>query len=362
MTYEYILKTCNFLDLDCETTSKFISTKDLVVNDPFLFAKANELLIDLFVEMDDFKINNILTYFPLYEDKLDEYKFMFPALIFLGGIQMALEHYEHKSIDISIAKETFSDFNIWLMDNKTKTGFYGLSELKWLYKHLTLRIFRLGRLQFEPIDLKTFDYFVYQDIKSKKLYTFHKGGKSFRADGNINGNNGIFDIESSFISVFKKTNDYIIGNLVNTRQGTLETSITKLKNSNLELILSGNDKALNVHIASGHPLTPIEVQKSYNLANVFFKEDKFKAFVCFSWLLDTSLLKIIDNNSNILSFQKNFMLFPSLTRTPQIYSRIFGSNFVPKETSQNSSSLERGIIENYKKGMIFKNGAGFKLI
>lgn len=57
--------------------------------------------------------------------------------------------YQAKSIDDSIFFDTMSDIKIWIDDCQKHTGQQGLEELNWIKLHLDLKIFKLGRLQFQ---------------------------------------------------------------------------------------------------------------------------------------------------------------------------------------------------------------------
>ena len=72
-------------------------------------------------------------------------------------IRMAVEVYEkykEKQIEEQIYFDTFSDFRIWSEVCEKKCGACGLTECEWLSLPLELKIFRLGRLQFEPVCLQ----------------------------------------------------------------------------------------------------------------------------------------------------------------------------------------------------------------
>ncbi|GGD53284.1 acyltransferase domain-containing protein [Paenibacillus nasutitermitis] len=61
------------------------------------------------------------------------------------------EKYKLQQIDDAIYYDTFSDFQNWCMQCKADTGEYGIEEYNWLKEHVQLRLFRLGRLQFQPL-------------------------------------------------------------------------------------------------------------------------------------------------------------------------------------------------------------------
>lgn len=49
--------------------------------------------------------------------------------------------------------DTMSDITIWAQHCQKTTGINGIEEYKWSEKSLDLQLFRLGRLQFEPMAL-----------------------------------------------------------------------------------------------------------------------------------------------------------------------------------------------------------------
>ena len=60
------------------------------------------------------------------------------------------EQYAALGISEQIWKDTMSDIRIWSDKLLRDTGIIGLREMGWLTNHLTLGLFRLGRLQFQP--------------------------------------------------------------------------------------------------------------------------------------------------------------------------------------------------------------------
>ncbi len=65
----------------------------------------------------------------------------------------AYEEYRIRGISDEIYYATFSDIEIWSSTCKRDFGEYGIEEYNWLQEHVQLRLFRLGRLQFQPIAL-----------------------------------------------------------------------------------------------------------------------------------------------------------------------------------------------------------------
>lgn len=61
------------------------------------------------------------------------------------------EEYQKKGYTDKVFDQTFYDITIWCKECYRKHGVYGLEELWWLGQSVKMKLFRLGRLQFEPI-------------------------------------------------------------------------------------------------------------------------------------------------------------------------------------------------------------------
>ncbi len=79
-----------------------------------------------------------------------------PLLMLSLIIRLAIEAhsvYAERQIPDRVYWATFSDIALWACDYEKAAGRPGLTEWRWLSLHAALRLFRLGRLQFEPIRL-----------------------------------------------------------------------------------------------------------------------------------------------------------------------------------------------------------------
>lgn len=63
----------------------------------------------------------------------------------------AYDEYQKRGISDTIYFDTMHDLAIWAENCHTATGIWGISEIEWLPLHIKLQIFRLGRLQFQPM-------------------------------------------------------------------------------------------------------------------------------------------------------------------------------------------------------------------
>ncbi len=59
--------------------------------------------------------------------------------------------YQAEGIPEKIYVETMTDLDVWAQVYKNEHGVLGIKEYKWVEKSLDLKVFKLGRLQFEPV-------------------------------------------------------------------------------------------------------------------------------------------------------------------------------------------------------------------
>lgn len=64
------------------------------------------------------------------------------------------DRYQELHLSDEVFDETFSDLTIWSEVYCQEHGGYGLAEAGWLAKSVKMQLFRLGRLQFEPMLLE----------------------------------------------------------------------------------------------------------------------------------------------------------------------------------------------------------------
>lgn len=77
----------------------------------------------------------------------------------------AYEEYRIRGIEDEIYFDTFSDIELWCSKCMQDFGEYGIEEYNWLQEHVQLRVFRLGRLQFQPYVLDQ-----ELEVEGRKIY------------------------------------------------------------------------------------------------------------------------------------------------------------------------------------------------
>jgi len=79
---------------------------------------------------------------------------MWVLALYLRWAADAFKIWRGAGIPDEIAVDTFRDITIWSNRYRARTGKIGLIEWVWHTIHIKMKIFRLGRLQFEPVLLK----------------------------------------------------------------------------------------------------------------------------------------------------------------------------------------------------------------
>ena len=73
--------------------------------------------------------------------------------LYLHWLEDMHARYEALGIPEVVYQDNLKDIALWCEDFTAKTGLPGIKEWRWVGKSLRMELFRLGRLQFEPITL-----------------------------------------------------------------------------------------------------------------------------------------------------------------------------------------------------------------
>ena len=126
------------------------------------------------------------------------------------------------------------------------------------------------------------------------------------------------------------------------------------------------DVVLEAHIPQGEPLDNDECIKSFNMAREFFKkffpEKNPLYFMCDSWLLCPDLVKIADENSNLVKFMKMWTQFPfDGDNSHQAMERVFGFGFKREDlaSAPEKTRLQKRLKEHLLNGGEINMSAGY---
>ncbi len=130
-----------------------------------------------------------------------------------------------------------------------------------------------------------------------------------------------------------------------------------------DMHIRANDQIINVHIPSSGKLTQEQCMDAYKQAYEFYKDyhkDGVLYMYCHSWLLEPALEEILDENSNIIKFKRNFKVFRTDKRDvfPDAWRVFMKKEDVPIEEYPEDNSMQKKIKEYLLKGNTIGYGLG----
>lgn len=296
----------------------------------------------------------------LYGEKLFR---LHPVLVLLMRLPWLISEYRACGISDEVLRDTLSDLKIWMNVCERKTGRVGLLEYGWLSNHFSFRLFRLGRLQFIA-QKGGVPAYAYRHKASGVVMVLCPDGAQYHQDGEGAGVNGRA-YDNVWQSVLKTENGVVTGCLIHPSGYAAEKRV-RLDLGEWELAYQPGDSVLDMHIAEGSPLDPIEVRKSLERAPSFFESHLgikgIKAFTCSSWLLDNNIAQM-QPDGNIAAFQRFFRLVPHADSSDwQNRQRAFGDPDVDILKAECKTSLQKAIQAWYKAGRYCRHAAGIILL
>lgn len=189
------------------------------------------------------------------------------------------DNYKSYEIPNSIIFDTFRDVSLRAKIYYDKTGKVGISknDVIWFRHIMNVEIFKIGTIQYQPF---------------KMLYLDEEG------------------IGEPYMTFEKEQKE----------------------------ILPIGTPVLNCHIQQGADINCQLVDESLENAKFFFLKYfpaiKYKAFLCYSWLLYPPMLKHLPEESNILQFAKRFKIIGSCNDSEQAIENLFdNANHIPIKTT-----------------------------
>ena len=123
---------------------------------------------------------------------------------------------------------------------------------------------------------------------------------------------------------------------------------------------------LDVHIPDIGPLDPDDCDRSFALARRFFAEHfpsfDYRAFMCFSWLLDDQLGDYLAADTNIMRFQRRWRLVQPERPTPDragVLRLVFRRIDPDLDDLPQGTTLQRTIVGHLRAGREWETGLGY---
>lgn len=203
------------------------------------------------------------------------------------------DEYKERGISDHVIFDTFRDVSLRAALHCRRTNKAGISkeDVIWFRHIMNVAIFKIGSLQFQPFQM------IYLDAET------------------------VGEPYMSFTEEQKKT-------------------------------LPEGTPVLNCHIQQGADLSPESVDFSFRMAKDFFTEhfpkERYKAFLCYSWLLYPPMLKRLREDSNIKQFADRFSIIGDCLDSEQAREFLF-SDGTRKEISGKATSLQKLALQHPKE-------------
>ncbi len=278
-----------------------------------------------------------------------------------------IQQHRDRGIPELITQDTLADIELWIKEHRARYGMFGLEEFGWLINHLSGRLYKLGRLQFN-FEFWDYDFHVFRHRQTRRVVMLTGADHEFRADGQFSDADGNTGTIPDWLSVFHEPRPALIrGNPVAPTGHALPDCV-ELSLAEWEPIFRQGTPALGVHIPATGPMSHAECGAAFHQARLFFPkhfpERHWRAFTCNSWLLDPQFEGRLPETANVLRFLKEWFLFPVPKATAeQHYERIFGWQFAklaPQDiaTAPQATSLQRVLVDYVKAGGRWRMGGG----
>lgn len=197
--------------------------KELKLEELYSILQVPQDAIDKFnLIKDSINIDYVTQLFYQDEDKFFEYldsefneKYLEVLYIYINLAQKLYEMYIENGIDLTIYFDTIDDIRIWALNCVKETGVYGLKEVYWLNEHLRMRLYKLGRLQFQKREATEFmdlikennlieyikrDYFYFVHIPEGERLSYELVLDSYQRAAQFYQDEMVFAVESWILS------------------------------------------------------------------------------------------------------------------------------------------------------------------
>ena len=283
-------------------------------------------------------------------------------ILILSGYPAMEKLYTDKGYPRQIMLDTFMDVGVWAKQWQCEYGICGVKQnptIGWEMGLLQGVIFRLGRLQFHTYDFNC-DEHVFRRRETGKLQALAGDKIRYNRQGLIDGVEDNWDKNGYWFSSYSEKDSKAYGNPISP-DGYAHKETLELDLRDWQLILQKGDQALNVHIPADGPM-PVEAcmdafKQALGFFPKYFPECKFKAFCCFSWLLDPQFKDLLKESSNIIRFQRCGYLLP-FPGTSATVGRVFGQEATSKgiDIVPHDSGMRKSFAAFLRSGGVFHNG------
>jgi len=160
------------------------------------------------------------------------------------------------------------------------------------------------------------------------------------------------------------TEDEVVGHRI-LPVGRAEQVVTRLSREEWRPVLAPGDPVLHLHIPQAAPLDMDACRRSLDEAVSFFPahfpDRPFRAFACYSWLLDAQLEELLPETSNIVRFLRQMYLIPVVDNGSAPFFFAFDEAPTDLRLAPRDTTLRRVLVDHVLGGGRWRGGGCFLL-
>lgn len=227
-------------------------------------------------------------------------------------------------------------------------------DFPWVLNFYSCSIFLLDRFLFIPHKFED-SLKIYRNSETNNILAFHDADKHFRRDGQPDGINDVYDTKLGFTTVWYEDTETLSANIINPL-GFVQSELVTIKKNEWNLALDKGDTLLALHVPSGSGYNVERLQKSMALAIQFYEqyypELNIKGFWSSSWLYDSRLSLVLNEESNIVQVQRQFFTYPTGENDSMLRYELFGRRDADpiNENLELKTSLQKEAVNYMKTG------------
>ncbi|EGG37384.1 acyltransferase domain-containing protein [Paenibacillus sp. HGF5] len=289
---------------------------------------------------------------------MKKYGELYSFLLLLACVVPSMKMLEKRSVPLTYYEDIPHQPLKLQMEKLALQGDAKVHDFPWVMNFYTCSIFLLDRFYFIPYRFED-SFTMFRHRNTQEVLALRHPGEDFRSDGQQNGINDVYDSQGRFTSEWQENAEFIIANRINP-MGFVERETTPILKKDWDTVLQKGDTLLALHIPSGPGYTPDRLRNSMAMAIEFydryFPELPIRGFWSSSWLYDTRLSLVLDNEkSNIVHVQRQFYNYPTDEGDGMLRYEVFGDrNADPAlNTGEYPTSLQRAAAEYMRTGARF---------
>ena len=318
-----------------------------------------DLMIHIYTLIVIIKEKADIKYLPIPDRKRLDTDFL-PMFSLLWFLEDMIADMERRNVPFQVISDTLQGFDAEINDYYDMFHRSGMRiYVGWFLLFVRCELIRCGRLNFQ---MTTFN---------KKIRAYKKGddikvlidGDYVHEKGMIFGSEKQDDEEGKYFAEIVEEGDTVTGYACNEFGECVKEKVTLV---GYEEVLRQGDKIISVHIPAHDPFTYEICEESYKIAREVFKncypEFEYKAFCCFSWMLEKRLKQIMGRDTNITRFADKYVGFPLKSGGGGCFSFLYHLNGkVPIEQLPENNSMQKAVKKYFLDGNVYYEKGGLFL-